>query len=52
MFEIRGFENKNLTSTQWITCDFEKQGILSYFLKSNLLLSQLLSSFASGAFAF
>ena len=33
MFEIRGFENKILTSTQWITGVFEKQGILSCFLE-------------------
>ena len=40
MFEIRGFENKNLESSQWITCDLKKQGILSCFWKSILLLSQ------------
>ena len=52
MFEIRGFENKNLESTQWITCDLKKQRILSYFLESKLLLSHQFVFFCKWSFSF
>ena len=52
MFEIHGFENKNLESTQWITCGLKKQGILSYFLESKLLLSHQFVFFCKWSFSF